>query len=317
MFNGYPAILVRESSKSILQPILEEILNVLFNVFEEVNAFTHITSHAIVNSILTPLEMAQSRLAIQNPCILPEEQSNVLNTIYKWSFYSVFQSIVKNEGESDHTQYGLLYTSRIMIPSIILSTLKPTLSFFTTQFIEECLIGHQTGLTYHTLYFLCKTIFIGIETIVWTPFQLAQKRLFIQCMTTNRQKNHATPFETVMKTSGIWYSGIWHALTNVIKNECTPTDFQANHTNSKSYSTKPIYHHEVDKEDLDFILKRKSAKQKTWWKPQNNQLTKNNAESQSWKGFKSMYRGFWPRFTIEWINFLFEVLKQNKNDDII
>lgn len=46
---------------SLLQPMLEEGLNEMLDLYDDVNPTTHIGTHMLVGGLLSPLEMARTR----------------------------------------------------------------------------------------------------------------------------------------------------------------------------------------------------------------------------------------------------------------
>lgn len=283
LYNGYPALLVYNVALNTLQPILEELLNISFDVFEPLNPYTNIISNTIVTGLLMPLNLSFTRLSIQPPFSYHERQAGNLNYYY-FSFFSVFTSI-RNREEPAEAGYLVLYHPRILVPCLLLSLVKNTISVASDIVIDEVTAFRSTGILLKLIQVSFKLFFIGIETAVVTPFELAQSRLLIQGIKSSK----ATPFSTAVKPCPTRYNGVWDCIKSVFVDErCASVGEQSDASSS------------LNDKELAF-LKR---------------CSKNRKQTQGatyWGGLQSLYRGFWPRYVISIVEWTMNSLKMQED----
>ncbi len=312
----YPTILFYNVSQSFLQVFLEDSLNVWFNVFEDRNPYTFISSHTMVTTLLTPLEIAQTRMAIQLPYKTLHKKVSTLNTAkdpFYYTFFSVLSTLKKETETKTWTGLiGALYHPRILVPSLFLNVLRPTLAFFSNQVVDDVLTGafpiSTNSFTAGLMYVLLKLGTLAVETAIVLPFEMAQKRLFIQSM----RKKDPKPFHSMVKTRGVWYRGMGHVLGDVVKREAIPRAAMASGESLETLScnalngdSRPEWLH--DKE-VEYLAHRRGTQTKSF--ASNKQST-----TRRWlSGVHSLFRGYVPRYAMSVVQWMFSEMSNLDSD---
>ncbi|ORX86972.1 mitochondrial carrier [Anaeromyces robustus] len=224
-------------SSTISQPFLEELLNDIFDIYEDIDPRTNILSHMIVGVALSPLELVKTRLIIQSTATPVKK--------YRGAFHCM-QTIVNEEG-------GMrgLYAPRYVIPAFIYHTLVPTLRIISSHILNDYLL--LTPFYNPVLYPLVNTLLLAAEVVIITPLEMARKR--IQCqikkpssrqqqlMLINSGLNEPVKFETAVEVSPIPYTGILNVIKRVILEEGNDYNDEGNGNAFTQlwYGTKSLY----------------------------------------------------------------------------
>ncbi|KAJ3043461.1 hypothetical protein HDU99_009976, partial [Rhizoclosmatium hyalinum] len=187
------------------------------------------------------------------------------------------------------------------------------------------IITHDLGLhpEYNPiLYTSAVLVFMAAEVFVVTPFELARKRLQLQSLRPagSRKAGEATvPFPTLVQVSVKRYDGVFDVIRRVITEEAAP------YSSSNSASNKSLNVDEFDAADPYGFSSSKKASTGDWQDlytsptrnaRSGNGYSNNNSESnkkgwfaKSWGGLRSLYRGYWTRYSIRVTEFAFEGLR--------
>jgi hypothetical protein len=224
-------------SYTLSQPFFEELLNDIFDIYEDMDPRTNILSHMIIGVALSPLELIKTRLIIQSTATPVKK--------YRGSFHCM-QTIVNEEG-------GMrgLYAPRYVIPAFIYHTLTPTLRIISSHILNDYLL--LTPFYNPVLYPLVNTLLLAAEVAIITPLEMARKR--IQCqikkpssrqqqlMLINNGLNEPVKFETAVEVSPVPYTGIFNVIKRVILEEGNDHDEEGkgNAFSQLWYGTKSLY----------------------------------------------------------------------------
>jgi len=224
-------------SYTLSQPFLEELLNDIFDIYEDMDPKTNILSHVIIGVALSPLELVRTRLIIQSTATPVKK--------YRGAFHCM-QTIVNEEG-------GMrgLYAPRYVIPAFIYHSLAPALRIISSHILNDYLL--LTPFYNPVLYPLVNTLLLAAEVAIITPLEMARKR--IQCqikkpssrqqqlMLINSGLNEPVKFETAVEVSSIPYTGILNVIKRVILEEGNDydDDTKGNAFTQLWYGTKSLY----------------------------------------------------------------------------
>jgi len=225
-------------SSTLSQPFLEELLNDIFDIYEDIDPRTNILSHMIVGVALSPLELIKTRLIIQSTSTPIKKYRGPLHCM---------QTIVNEEG-------GMrgLYAPRYVIPAFIYYTLVPTLRIISSHILNDYLL--LTPFYNPVLFPVVNTLLLAAEVAIITPFEMARKR--IQCqikkpssrqqqlMLINSGLNEPIKFETAVEVSPVPYTGILNVIKRVILEEGNDFDNEDSKGNALTqlwYGTKSLY----------------------------------------------------------------------------
>ncbi|KAJ3298604.1 hypothetical protein HDU79_009369 [Rhizoclosmatium sp. JEL0117] len=288
-------------------PVLEEALNDAFDVFDDTHPATALAANVVVAAILSPLELIRTRLIVQ--------AAN--NKRYFGPFHA---GAAIHSTESGPNGFSPLYYSSTIYPTILCKALSSILSS-----LSKSIITHDLGLhpEYNPiLYTSAVLVFMAAEVFVVTPFELARKRLQLQSLRPvgSRKAGEATvPFPTLVQVSVKRYDGVFDVIRRVITEEAAP------YSSANSASNKSLNVDEFDAADPYGFSSSKKASTGDWQDlytsptrnaRSGNGYSNNNSESnkkgwfaKSWGGLRSLYRGYWTRYSIRVTEFAFEGLR--------
>jgi len=224
-------------SYTLSQPFLEELLNDIFDIYEDMDPKTNILSHMIVGVALSPLELIKTRLIIQSTSTPIKK--------YRGPFHCM-QTIVNEEG-------GMrgLYAPRYVIPAFIYHTLAPTLRIISSHILNDYLL--LTPFYNQVLYPIVNALLLVGEVAIITPLELARKRIQSQIkkpssrqqqlMLINSGLNQPVKFETAVEVSPVPYTGILNVIKRVILEEGNDYNNEGNSNAFTQlwYGTKSLY----------------------------------------------------------------------------
>ncbi|KAJ3200462.1 hypothetical protein HK099_002680 [Clydaea vesicula] len=283
-----------------LRPILEESLNDALDIFDDNNPSTNILSHVILGGLLSPLELVKTRVIVESSLSTRKTYYNSIHAL---------TSIPLEEKSS----FLVMYSPRLLLPSIFIHALSPMISYFTTYLIE---VELDLNPTYTPLYFkIASVLAIGLKVLITTPFEMARKRLMIQRIhkTENESQNTNPLKETCVQVSPIYYTGIFNCIKKIVleegklkkrKRNLNNIQSDTNFNIYKNFSTVNLVSHPTTVTDSGFSdngSNFSSEKKKNF--------------KQYWAGFKSLYRGFWSRYTIEVLRYFLKELDDDLMDE--
>ena len=233
--------------------------------------------------------------------------------------------------------YGALYAWEHVLPTILIRGVSVLIRSLSGHFISNDL-GIYPDFS-PLLYKLATLVMMGLEVAVITPFEMARKRIQVQtlratrnCKIQNKNVNQgglggldrAQPFESCINMSPRVYSGILSAIYGIIAEEGSTLKRRHRkkkqkfmHTVDSSISPEALsssyYSNErtaVDWQDLyngNGNAKRQDNSRKTGGL--------SHKFGKYWLGVKTLYRGYWARYTIEIVKFAFSEIRDS-NDDL-
>ncbi|KAJ3124481.1 hypothetical protein HK098_001092 [Nowakowskiella sp. JEL0407] len=226
LFKSHFTIFTYNALYDLTQPIIEEGLNDLFDVFEDSHPVTLALSHFLVGGVLTPLDVIKTRVILQDgkkyhgiagvPTLLSEETT--------------------------------LYSLHTVIPNVICSALGPVLSFASEYVIESEM--HVSKEFSPVLYACLKLGFILVEVGIRTPFEVIKTRM--NCVV--REKGS---FSTRVRMG----KGIEGGVTGVLPGVVQEGGEQMEETAEKEWErvVEDPWWEEIQKKDRSVAESRKSA----------------------------------------------------------
>ncbi|CAM0139877.1 hypothetical protein VKS41_007221 [Umbelopsis sp. WA50703] len=195
----------------LLQPAVEGTLNDLFDLYDDTiplihlerigpNLATLLGSHVLVGVLLSPLEIARTRLIVQSSAPGVRTYSGLMNCL---------SSMLQNEG-------GLkgIYLSPNLIPTILYHFITPLVSSTAPLVIDR--LFHISASDAPIAYGLAKLLLSTVEVLMTLPIETIRKR--IQCQV--NFKNGKT-FNTCVATRPVHYTGFLDGMYKVMKEEGT------------------------------------------------------------------------------------------------
>ncbi|KAI8902831.1 mitochondrial carrier domain-containing protein [Globomyces pollinis-pini] len=287
LFKGHLTHFCFRSLFQIIQPTIEETFNDYFDVFEDVNPWTLVLSHAITGTVLSPLELVRTRLIVQS--------SGHQRKKYFGPFHALW---VISQEERPEPHSGILatfYSARLLIPSLLIHSISPLIRYGSICFIEQEL-GLDTTFT-PVLYKVCQLLCLGVEALMMAPVELARKRLFVQRLDGFGQGKlkPATPNDSCIETYDEPYTGLIDCLNSVVK-----------HEGGKGAIQKPQQLNNISTAEWQSVYgggtsPSPSGANKGMW----------NGMVGLGIGISSMYRGFWPRYASMLITFISEEITRD------
>lgn len=215
LFKGHTTDFAFRLSFAAIQPYLEELMNDAMDVLEDTHPVTHIVSHALTGAVLSPLELVRTRLIAQSTQSHKRRYFGPLHALY---------AIANEERPSNaSTAISTLYSVQLLLPSILIHSIGPSLRFVLNRFIQD-----ELGLdaTFNPLLFRLATLgVLAIQSLVQTPLEMARKRLQLQRIDALRKPVDSTdgyrqkPFETCVETQPEAYTGITHCIWSIMQRE--------------------------------------------------------------------------------------------------
>jgi hypothetical protein len=154
------------------------------------------------------------------------------------------------------------------------------------------------------LYHFASILSIGIRVAIITPLSLLRKRLHIQRISDDldiESNESSTPFIPGVRVSPVHYTGMYHALTDIVANEGMPRRRRrikkrprpsVRPNISGSEAGDPLFYQpfstpSVDNESGGGSVEASSVAS-----------SGNKGAGRYWVGVKSLYRGYWPEVSV-------------------
>ena len=261
-------------------------MNDVFDVFEDHNPWTLVTSQLIVGMILSPLELVRTRLIVQSLAPL------------KKRYHGTFHALGEISKENENSRLGSFFTSRTIIPTLLLNTVSPLIRYFCTHVIEA-----QLGLnsSFNPIMFkIFQLAFIGVEAFLTCPLELARTRLFARTISSDDSGNlkstdllKLVSYDACVELAPVHSNGVFKCIIDVITIE-----------GGRSAPSKPASS-KISIDEWENVYGGGAQLQTS----ESGMLGRLNGYR---KGFFSLYRGFWPRYVTLLIQFLSSEI--NKDD---
>ncbi|CAG8505547.1 7504_t:CDS:2 [Paraglomus occultum] len=191
------------------QPTIEGILNDAFDLYDDTiplvyldkvgpNLATLVASHIVVGVLLSPLEVARTRLIVQTSS--PSQRK------YK-GLFDCLRQMIKEEGLSS------LYWGHNLLPSIVYHAIDPLLENSIPILIDRIfhISASDSPLIYGTVQLLLNTV----QLMITLPIETIRKRLHCQV----RSRVPGKRFETVVQTRQAPYVGMLDCGYRIIVEE--------------------------------------------------------------------------------------------------
>ncbi|KAJ3315343.1 hypothetical protein HDV04_003736 [Boothiomyces sp. JEL0838] len=259
-----------QSLYKLIQPTIEESVNDFFDVYEDVNPYTMVFSHIFTGTLLSPLELARTRIIVQS--------NNHKRKKYYGPFHALFL-IAQEERQSPHSSIlSTFYSVKQLIPTALVYTISPLIRYGSVCFIEQEL-GLDTTFS-PVFYKLAQICCLGVESLVMAPIELARKRLQAQRLDATTATTQQS-LDSCIETCDRPYTGILDVLISVVKEEGP----------RKKGKSKNI-----SQQDWQSVYGNVEQEKESNWKT----LVGYG------QGLTSLYRGFWPRYFSSLILFVSE-----------
>ncbi|KAI8620004.1 hypothetical protein BC830DRAFT_1164882 [Chytriomyces sp. MP71] len=289
------------------QPLVEESLNDAFDVFDDTHPMTNLLSHVLISSVFSPLELIRTRLIAQSGTDL--------------RYYGPFHAAAAIAATEGPHQFGALYAPQHVLSTAICKGISSLL-----HSLSRSIIKHDLGLSseYNPLmYTTAVLIFMAAETFVVTPFEHARKRLQIQNLKPARKRKAGeaiVPFSTCVDVNTTKrYDGMFDVIRRVIVEETLPSPnavvAATNATAEAAAASSSSFDDELDTYINPSLKKNKGDWQDLYASPSSAAKAKEAAAKKKsvltkyWDGLRSLYRGYWTRYSIRVVEFAFEGLR--------
>ncbi|KAK9763559.1 hypothetical protein K7432_009647 [Basidiobolus ranarum] len=179
----------------LLQATLEGIIHAGFNVSVPIShVVTKMASQVTSRLLLTPLEMANTRLMVQTSFADKPKYKGLIHCL---------RTIIAEEG------FGALYQLPILLSTVIIESM----SAIDWETIFESQYAHGKKPT--KLFWTGFLSYLALSCIVAHPMGTIRSRLQCQITTTAARKN----FKTVVRTCQVPYAGIWDCGRRILTEE--------------------------------------------------------------------------------------------------
>ncbi|KAJ1327191.1 hypothetical protein BSLG_010533 [Batrachochytrium salamandrivorans] len=218
LFKGHVTNFLFRALFTVIQPGIEEFMNDILDVFEDVNPSTNIISHAVTGAVLCPLETIRTRLIVQATSSSRRRYFGPAHVLY---------SMASEERPTTFSSaLSTIYTSRVLLPSILVHAAGAFVRFFSSRIIQE-----ELGLdpAFSPMLFRFATLgFLAVEAAVVAPLEMVRKRLQVQRIdafraspnpAANSNSSKAQTFESVVETSAVPYTGMFNCIGSIIAEE--------------------------------------------------------------------------------------------------
>ncbi|KAI9339919.1 mitochondrial carrier domain-containing protein [Obelidium mucronatum] len=283
-------------------PVLEEALNDALDVFDDTHPATALVASVVVAAALSPLELIRTRLIAQSPISQDDKKK----------YYGPFHAAAAIHATEE------LYPAAHVYPTIVCRGLSSLL-----QSLSRTIIMHDLGLhpEYNPLaYTTAVLVFLAAEVFVVTPFELARKRIQAQSLKPARLRKAGEaviPFASCVELSTHKrYDGIFDVIRRVLTEEGAAYSASSSSPSSADAAKKAI---KIDEYEDPFASP--SSKKGGDWQDLYTSPTRNARSSgsqnrngksgftKSWDGLRSLYRGYWTRYSIRVVEFAFEGMR--------
>ncbi|RHZ63728.1 hypothetical protein Glove_328g23 [Diversispora epigaea] len=213
-----------------LQPSIEGTLNDAFDLYDDTipiiyldrvapNIATMVTSHVITGTLLSPLEVARTRLIVQT--------SSPIHKKYSGPFDCLLQ-MIKEEG------FSSLYWSHNLLPSIVYHTICPLLDCTIPLIIDR--IFHINPADSPFIFGLAQFGLNTLQLMITLPIETIRRRL--HCQIRSRTPNNDKPFETIVQIRKAPYTGMLDAAYKIIMEEGISQTYVPKHGNQRRRSER-------------------------------------------------------------------------------
>ncbi|RKO88407.1 mitochondrial carrier domain-containing protein, partial [Blyttiomyces helicus] len=308
LLKGHFTYFLFNCSFTFLQPALEEGLNDLFDVWSDTHPVTAVFSHVMVGGLLSPLDIARTRLIAQS------------STSNRKKYYGPLHALHAIASEEGQGIWGL-YSPRHLIPTLWLHALNPLLRYVSNHVVVTEL-GFDPMFS-PILHSVATLVALAVETAIVTPLQLARKRIQLQRLASDpslapepssprssppaRNNNPRTrrpttenpyPFSACVELAPTRYTGVLDCAVSVVRGEGGRSRNHRRRRRTRSGRPVGAEWHRVEDEDADVVDRFRAARARS-------ADGYGAAVGRVATGVQSLYRGFWPRYASTLITFAF------------
>ena len=191
---------------------------------------------------------------------------------YYGPFHALFVISQEEKKSVQDSIFSVLYSPTNLLPSIAYYSISAMLRFSSIYFIESNLGLDSTFSP--LMYKLSQICCLGVEALLLSPMELARKRLFAQKLGPCIEDSSKRPLmvDSSVQLHNEPYTGVLNCMISVIEEEGKPD--------------RPKKPKNISKADWIAIHGEENESPATTW----------TTTKGYWKGFKSLFRGFWPRY---------------------
>ncbi|EPB85734.1 hypothetical protein HMPREF1544_07485 [Mucor circinelloides 1006PhL] len=281
LFKGQRVTWVYEMLRTLLRPTLESSLNDLFGLYDDTipllhldsvtpNITTLLASHLVVGVLLSPLEIARTRLVVQSASPLCSKYNGPLHAL---------RTMFSEEG-------GIrgVYLSKNLLPTLFYHLITPLISCSTPLLIARIL--RISAADSPILYGAAELTLSTLGLLILLPLETIRKRLHCQV---------PGDFKSTVAIRPQPYRGVLDALYKIMKEEGTRHKRSANANVNRNKNTKHwMDDHSSSDSDADLFPQRQAT---------NNVKTVTSA----W-GIRGLYRGFSMQLAANVMLFVFQTM---------
>ncbi|KAJ3237477.1 hypothetical protein HDU81_009421 [Chytriomyces hyalinus] len=316
LVKGHFTTFLLQTLSNATQPFVEESLNDAFDVFDDTHPVTNLLSHVLISTVLSPLELIRTRLIAQSTSEL--------------RYYGPFHAAAAIAATEGPYQFGALYAPQHVYATIICKAVSSLL-----KSLSHSIIKYDLGLSSEyspIMYTSAVLVFLAGEVFVSTPLELARKRLQVQSLKPARKRKAGDaiiPFVGLVGMNNVRrYESFLEVIQRVIVEEAATSKSgsidTANATSPDTSKTGPATAGVYD-DEMDVYLSvgspgslsspKKTADWQDLYSPSGSKgLNTGSSRSPSiltkyWKGLRSLYRGYWTRYSIRVVELAFEGLR--------
>lgn len=267
--------------RTLLRPTLESSLNDLFGLYDDTipllhldsvtpNITTLLASHLVVGVLLSPLEIARTRLVVQSASPLCSKYNGPLHAL---------RTMFSEEG-------GIrgVYLSKNLLPTLFYHLITPLISCSTPLLIARIL--RISAADSPILYGAAELTLSTLGLLILLPLETIRKRLHCQV---------PGDFKSTVAIRPQPYRGVLDALYKIMKEEGTRHKRSANANMNRNKNTKHwMDDHSSSDSDADLFPQRQAT---------NNVKTVTSA----W-GIRGLYRGFSMQLAANVMLFVFQTM---------
>ncbi|KAJ3400519.1 hypothetical protein CcCBS67573_g05317 [Chytriomyces confervae] len=312
---GHFTTFLLQTLSNAAQPFVEESLNDAFDVFDDTHPVTNLLSHVLISTVLSPLELIRTRLIAQS--------------VSELRYYGPFHAAAAIAATEGPYRFGALYAPQHVYATIICKAVSSLLKSLSHSIIKYDLgLSSEYNPILHTSAVL---VFLAGEVFVSTPLELARKRLQVQSLKPSRKRKAGDaiiPFVGCVGMNNVRrYESFFEVIQRVIVEEAATSnggsiDLAAEATSSGTSKTALATAGGYD-DEMDAYLSagslnspKKNADWQDLYSPSGSKRNLKSATSRNqsiltkyWKGLRSLYRGYWTRYSIRVVELAFEGLR--------
>ncbi|KAJ3253655.1 hypothetical protein HDU77_004467 [Chytriomyces hyalinus] len=315
LVKGHFTTFLLQTLSNAAQPFVEESLNDAFDVFDDTHPVTNLLSHVLISTVLSPLELIRTRLIAQS--------------VSELRYYGPFHAAAAIAATEGPYRFGALYAPQHVYATIICKAVSSLLKSLSHSIIKYDLgLSSEYNPILHTSAVL---VFLAGEVFVSTPLELARKRLQVQSLKPSRKRKAGDaiiPFVGCVGMNNVRrYESFFEVIQRVIVEEAAISnggsiDLAAEATSSGTSKTALAAAGGYD-DEMDAYLSagslnspKKNADWQDLYSPSGSKRNLKSATSRNqsiltkyWKGLRSLYRGYWTRYSIRVVELAFEGLR--------